>query len=221
MRSVWRPNIALARAWSGPEHRVFIRGDAAHQNIPTGGYGMNTGIADAYDIGWKLAAVKIYAQKDLLNSYEMERRPVVLHCIDRSGMHMDVHQNVSEFLAGGDPHRVDAGTEEGRALRRKIHEHYVANDGENTDWGIELGYRYSSPPICFDAGDVEPEWSSSHYAPTSWPGGRPPHIFLREGSPIFDKFGKGLDITTVYQGQRRRLQIHLSGQECRYAIEVY
>src|ERR1700761_6274689 len=57
VRSVWRPNIAVARRWSSPNHRIHIVGDAAHQNIPTGGYGMNMGVGDAFDLGWKLAAV--------------------------------------------------------------------------------------------------------------------------------------------------------------------
>jgi FAD-dependent monooxygenase len=55
VRSVWRLNLSVARTWTRPHCRVFIAGDAAHQTIPTGGYGMNTGIGDAYDMGWKLA----------------------------------------------------------------------------------------------------------------------------------------------------------------------
>ena len=51
VRSVWRPYIAVAQTWTSPGQRVFLAGDAAHQNVPTGGYGMNTGIADAYNLG--------------------------------------------------------------------------------------------------------------------------------------------------------------------------
>lgn len=54
VRSTYRPNIAVARTYSALNGRVFLAGDAAHQNIPTGGYGMNMGIADAYDLGWKV-----------------------------------------------------------------------------------------------------------------------------------------------------------------------
>lgn len=57
MRSTYRPSIAVARSLSGPRMRIFLAGDAAHQNVPTGGYGMNTWLGDAFDIGWKLAAV--------------------------------------------------------------------------------------------------------------------------------------------------------------------
>lgn len=52
VRSTWTPSVALAQTYAGPKHRIFIAGDACHQTVPTGGYGMNTGIADGYDIGW-------------------------------------------------------------------------------------------------------------------------------------------------------------------------
>src|SRR3989442_12155478 len=59
--------------------RVFIAGDAAHLMSPTGGFGMNTGIQDSVDLGWKLeAAVRGWAGKDLLHSYGIERRPVAV-----------------------------------------------------------------------------------------------------------------------------------------------
>nr|HBK45049.1 2-polyprenyl-6-methoxyphenol hydroxylase [Xanthomonadaceae bacterium] len=56
--------------------RVFLAGDAAHVHPPTGGQGLNTGVQDAYNLGWKLAAVLKGAREDLLDSYESERRPV-------------------------------------------------------------------------------------------------------------------------------------------------
>lgn len=54
VRSTYRPNIAVSRNYSALNGQVFFAGDSAHQNIPTGGYGMNMGIADAYDLGWKV-----------------------------------------------------------------------------------------------------------------------------------------------------------------------
>ena len=152
---------------------------------------MNMGIADAFDLGWKLAAVIHGRGGDgLLRSYELERRPVALRNVDRSGVHFQVHSHLDVLLAGGDVKRVDADTEEGRALRATIHEHYQKHDGENQDLGIELGYRYQSPVIVPEKDEKEPPWAPSHYTPTSWPGGRAPHIFLSDGSAIFDQFGK-------------------------------
>ena len=73
--SLWRANIRLANRYR--EGRVFLAGDAAHIHSPAGGQGMNTGIQDAYNLGWKLAAVAKGAARDaLLDSYEAERRPV-------------------------------------------------------------------------------------------------------------------------------------------------
>ncbi|KAJ3536123.1 hypothetical protein NM208_g6859 [Fusarium decemcellulare] len=104
VRSVWRPNIAVAQTWCSPNLRVFIAGDAAHQNIPTGGYGMNLGIGDAFDLGWKLAAVvNCQAGTGLLSSYDQERKPVAIRNVRHSGVHFQVHGRLKEMLDGGDP----------------------------------------------------------------------------------------------------------------------
>jgi 2-polyprenyl-6-methoxyphenol hydroxylase-like FAD-dependent oxidoreductase len=71
--SLWRANIRLVDRYR--EGRVFLAGDAAHIHSPAGGQGMNTGIQDAYNLGWKLAAVVKGASSALLDSYEAERRP--------------------------------------------------------------------------------------------------------------------------------------------------
>ncbi|CAK7238556.1 hypothetical protein SEUCBS140593_010808 [Sporothrix eucalyptigena] len=57
VRSAWQPNMAVTRKGCPYGKKVFITGNAAHQNIPTGGYWMNMGIGDAFDFGWKLSAV--------------------------------------------------------------------------------------------------------------------------------------------------------------------
>ncbi|KAL4801513.1 FAD binding domain-containing protein [Aspergillus unguis] len=192
VRSTWRPNIAVARTWAGPQGRVFLAGDSAHQNIPTGGYGMNMGIADAFDLGWKLASV-VNGQggPGLLQSYEMERRPVALRNVEHSGVHFNVHGQLQQLLSGGDPRRVDGNSEEALALRQRIHEYYQLHDGENKDFGIEMGYRYTSGVVIRREDDgVEPEFSPQKYTPTTWPGGRAPHLYLTDGSSIFDTFGK-------------------------------
>lgn len=175
--------------------RVFLAGDAAHQNVPTGGYGMNTGLGDAYDIGWKLAAVvRGWGHAPgLLASYEAERRPVAITNVERSGVHMAVHMQAVAALTGGGAHKLEMdGSEEGRRLRGWVHRHYQENDGENTDLGVEMGYRYKSDIVMgtLDREDEEqPAWEPHVYHPTTWPGGRPPHVFLGDGSAIFDHLG--------------------------------
>jgi hypothetical protein len=72
--SLWRANIRLVERYR--ENRVFLAGDAAHIHSPAGGQGMNTGIQDVHNLGWKLAAVANGASPALLDTYEAERRPV-------------------------------------------------------------------------------------------------------------------------------------------------
>ena len=71
----WKQNLLLADRYG--EGRVFLAGDAVHLVIPTGGLGMNTGVGDAIDLAWKLAAtLQGWGGPDLLDSYEIERRQV-------------------------------------------------------------------------------------------------------------------------------------------------
>ncbi|MFD7660801.1 FAD-dependent monooxygenase, partial [Actinosynnema sp. NPDC059797] len=68
--SSWRPNVRMVDRYR--VGRVFLAGDAAHVHAPTGGQGLNTGVQDAYNLGWKLAL----GTEELLDSYEAERVPV-------------------------------------------------------------------------------------------------------------------------------------------------
>lgn len=191
--SAWRPNICLADKYRSAGGRIFLSGDSAHQNIPTGGYGMNTALGDSFDIGWKLSSViKGYGGQYLLDSYENERRPVAARNIDRSGVHMSVHQAYYAMIAEAGEGVVTAQTEEGKKLRNRIAEHVKEHDGENQDHGIEMGYRYTdSPVIVQDPNSTEPEWSAARYIPSTWPGARAPQVLLADGeTSIFDLFGR-------------------------------
>ncbi|MET9024600.1 FAD-dependent monooxygenase [Nocardia sp. NPDC004168] len=84
--TVWRPNIRLAQRFR--DGRVFLAGDAAHAHPPTGGQGMNTGIQDAYNLGWKLAAA-LAGDDTLLDSYEAERRTVAAKVLGLSSELLD------------------------------------------------------------------------------------------------------------------------------------
>jgi 2-polyprenyl-6-methoxyphenol hydroxylase-like FAD-dependent oxidoreductase len=83
--TVWRPNVRLAEQFR--VGRVFLAGDAAHVHPPTGGQGLNTGVQDAYNLGWKLAD----GAPELLDSYEAERRMVAEQVLDLSTRLMRKH----------------------------------------------------------------------------------------------------------------------------------
>ncbi|WP_308211713.1 FAD-dependent monooxygenase [Actinoallomurus soli] len=101
--SLWRANVRLADRYR--EGRVFLAGDAAHIHSPAGGQGMNTGIQDAHNLGWKLAAVAKGASPALLDSYEAERRPVAPGVLALSNARLE--QALEEK---GIPTRRDAST---------------------------------------------------------------------------------------------------------------
>ncbi|WP_040779931.1 FAD-dependent monooxygenase [Nocardia pneumoniae] len=84
--TVWRPNVRLAQRFR--EGRIFLAGDAAHAHPPTGGQGMNTGIQDAYNLGWKLAAA-LAGDDTLLDSYAAERRMVAARVLGLSSELLD------------------------------------------------------------------------------------------------------------------------------------
>ncbi|MGW4093044.1 FAD-dependent monooxygenase [Nocardia sp. NPDC004750] len=99
--TVWRPNIRLAQRFR--DGRVFLAGDAAHAHPPTGGQGMNTGIQDAYNLGWKLAAA-LAGDDTLLDSYETERRTVAAKVLGLSSELLDK-------LVDGDEDAMERGAE--------------------------------------------------------------------------------------------------------------
>ena len=180
----WTPHLVVADGCG--RGRVWLAGDSVHQYMPTGGYGMNTGIGDAVDMGWKFAAViQGWGGPKLLASIEAERRPVALTNCEAAGAHLDVRFRIAEAYTP----LVHEDSPEGEAARAawgaKILE--LRND-ENECLGLELDYRYRNSPIVWTEGD-EPEWHRLRYRPSTWPGARAPHVFLESGEAIFDRFG--------------------------------
>jgi 2-polyprenyl-6-methoxyphenol hydroxylase-like FAD-dependent oxidoreductase len=165
--------------------RVFLAGDCAHQNTPTGGYGMNTGVGDAVDLGWKLAAaVRDWAGSRLLDSYDAERRPVALRNVEEATRNFQVRS----FAAI--PELMEA-TPAGDAARKKLGDEILRNTGrELLSDGIAMGYRYESSPIVCPDGSEPPPMSVTDYAQTSFPGARAPHAPLAGGRSTLDLFGK-------------------------------
>lgn len=182
----WRRSRLVARRYS--DRRVFLAGDACHVMAPNGGYGMNTGLGDAVDIGWKLEAVlKKWAHPALLDSYGAERRPVAWRNVNAAATNFATMAPKLVF------DHVELDDETGRVTRHRLQDD-LAN-GTRPEWevhGINLGYRYEGSPAIFADGTPEPADPMSEYVPTSRPGHRAPHVELPDGSSIIDLFGRGL-----------------------------
>jgi FAD-dependent monooxygenase len=186
----WRPNVLVAdRFRSG---RVFLAGDACHQVIPTGGYGMNTGLADAIDIGWKLAAVLDgWGGEALLDSYEAERRPVAIRNRDWSFRNLSVQLQI---LDRADVALVDEDSDRGATHRAELAAFVAGHDGENTSTGLELGYCYADSPVVASEEGSPLELDPLAYVPSTRPGARAPHVPLADGRSILDSFSRGLTL---------------------------
>ncbi len=169
--------------------RVFLAGDANHIYIPAGGLGMNTGIGDAINLGWKLAAVlRGSGGPGLLESYHDERGAVarrniaaVAHAVDgvRQWRGMPITNEIRLDTEAGRAMR-ESFTRTAEPLNRRVYEMH----------GADLGYRYVSAVICDEPGEP-PEDDSYRYQPSTWPGAHLPHVWLEPGVGLFDVLGLG------------------------------
>jgi 2-polyprenyl-6-methoxyphenol hydroxylase-like FAD-dependent oxidoreductase len=193
LTSAWTPHLLVAERYD--LGRVFLAGDAAHQYIPTGGYGMNTGIADACDLGWKLAAVLHgFAGPRLLSSYDAERRPVGLRNREASKRHSETRRDIASVYHDG----LTALGPDGE-MARAVAGRRIASFGnaENESYGIEYGYAYEeSPVICAERGADIPS-DPLRYIPTTFPGVRMPSVVLKDRTPIYDRLGLWFTLVCV------------------------
>lgn len=104
--SAYNMNARLADRYR--DGRVFLAGDAAHIHPPTGGQGLNTSVQDAYNLGWKLAAVLSGAPAAILDTYENERRPIAVEMLGLSTALLDAAKH-GEMRRGRDVHQLDLG----------------------------------------------------------------------------------------------------------------
>jgi hypothetical protein len=185
----WRMNLLLADSYG--KGRVFLAGDAVHLVVPTGGLGMNTGVGDAIDLSWKLAAtLQGWGGPNLLRSYEIERRQVGERNVGASRY---ASLGRRKWRAQYRPEIRDPTPAGAAARENLIAIAKVEQPKSNEMIGAELGYRYVDSPIVVDAPDG-PEHSFRDYRPTTWPGARLPHVWLADGSPIQDRIPEGYTI---------------------------
>ena len=180
----WTAGNALVADRYG-DGRVLLAGDAVHLFTPTGGFGMNTGVEDAVNLGWKIAAVHHgWAPDTLLDTYEGERRPIGIRNTQSS------RKLASDVATIQVPAALEEETAEGQKARADLGRHLSGFTEEFASLGIQLGARYDASPLIANDGTEPPPDSPVEYVPTACPGGRAPHQWLNDGASIHDRFGK-------------------------------
>jgi len=195
----WRMNLLLAQRYGAG--RVFLAGDAVHLVIPTGGLGMNTGVGDAIDLSWKLAAtLQGWGGPNLLAAYEIERRHVGARNVAASGF-AAAGRRVWRRLYRPE---IREPTPTGAAVRSELARVADVEQRKVSEMiGAELGYRYAGSPLIADEPGEGPQQDFMAYLPTTWPGARLPHVWLDDGSAMQDRIGYGHGYTLLRLGGTR------------------
>jgi len=188
----WRQNLLLADRYT--DGRVLLAGDAVHLVIPTGGLGMNTGVGDAVDLGWKLAGtLQGWGGPGLLASYEAERRPVGERNVGASRY---ASLGRRKWRAQWKPNISDH-TPEGAATRAQLAAVADVEQRKTNEMiGAELGYNYfGSPLVAAEASP--PPYDFIDYTPSTFPGVRLPHAWLDDGRAVQDCIGDGYTLVRL------------------------
>ncbi len=168
------------------KERMFICGDAAHLWAPYAGYGMNAGIADATDLSWMLAArLKGWGCDALLDAYEAERLPItqqVSHFAMSQAMKVArQHREVSsamQFESLSESARRDFGKQ---VYDLTVHQFCCG--------GLNFGYFYDRSPVIAYDDAKHPDYTMYDFTPSTVPGCRTPHVWLRDGRSLYDAMG--------------------------------
>lgn len=180
----WRQRLMVADRYR--DHRVFLAGDSAHLVIPTGGLGMNTGVGDAIDLSWKLAAtLHGWGGPGLLDCYETERRAVGRRNVAASrraaGGRRTWRQKWRPAITEDSP--------EGERARKELAQVAdVEQRWSNDLLGVEMGYRYDGSPLIVPEAGEAPDADRFTYTPSAWPGTHIPHIWLDDDA-LQDRLG--------------------------------
>lgn len=196
-RDIGAEVVSVQEWWAGlalvtdhyQQGRVFLAGDAVHLFTPTGGFGFNTGIDDAANLAWKLAAVcHGWGGPKLLETYELERRPVGVRNTTESGL-------LAEQAAALEvPPHIEDDSRQGARERASFREEVERFREEFASLGIQLGARYDGSPIIVGDGAAPPHDDPKVYTPSSIPGGRAPHWWIGERESLFDRLGPGFTL---------------------------
>ena len=186
--------ILSADAWVASElladryadRRIILAGDACHLHPPFGGYGMNMGVGDGVDLGWKIAAtLQGWGGPALVDSYASERRPIHKAVIEEAVANHAI-------VAIAPPPSLEDDTAEGAAQRAALGANLQATKGrEFYTLGTVLGLGYENSPVIAGERGTPPPHHSQVYTPTARPGYLAPHAWLAGGSSLYDAFGMG------------------------------
>ena len=181
--ATWLAGHALV-ADSFQKGRVFLGGDAVHLFTPTGGLGYNTAVEDAVNLGWKLSAVlKGQAQPTLLDSYEIERKPLAIR---NTGYAKQFADSIGLFDADKALEDISPEGEQARSIASDYLNGHARREFNIP--GVTFGGRYIHSPLIVEDGTQAPADAANTYIPSACPGGRPPHAWLPDGSSLFDHF---------------------------------
>jgi hypothetical protein len=210
---LWTAGQALVAVSYG-RNRVVMAGDAVHLFTPQGGFGMNTGVDDAANLGWKLAAlVQGWGGPALLESYEHERRPIAVRntqaAQEMARQIGDVP--VSDTILDDTETGIQARAAAGRVLA-KFSEEFASLD-------IQLGARYDNSPIVAGDGRAPPD-RPDEYIPSASPGGRAPHVWLPGHVSLFDQFGKGFTLLCLRRSERDAADLQVAAAMRRIPLKV-
>ena len=192
------------------DRRVFICGDAAHLWVPYAGYGMNAGIADAFNLSWQLAAhLNGWAPAAVLDGYEIERLPITEQ-VSRLAMRHAIGAIAERTSI---PWAVEDPTPAGEAVRKQIGEAaYDLHVQQFACAGLNYGYFYESSPLIVYDGEPAPDYSMQNYSPSTVPGCRLPHLWLPDGRSLYDllgpeftllRFDASVEVTSLLEAARR------------------
>jgi len=192
--------------------RVFLAGDAAHLNPPFGGHGLNTGIGDAVDLGWKLAAVlEGWGGPRLLDSYEPERRPIQSRVIAAAAANNRVL--ASDLLADN----LDAPGELGDRARAAADARIQAEKhAEFHALSLVLDLAYEGSPIIAAAGSVRQPADDDDPITEVRPGARLPHVWLGPDHSIYDELGEDLTLLALDGCASSELEVVARAAEARH-----
>jgi 2,4-dichlorophenol 6-monooxygenase len=194
--SMWQINHQVAPCYSAG--RVLCMGDAVHRHPPTNGLGLNTSVADAFNLAWKLSLVLAgRAGRQLLESYSVERQPVGQAVVDRAlasvtdmaaiPAALGFHPDQSEADGWASLAGLYEPGEEGDRRRAALRDAVEVTNYQFNAHGVEVGYRYRHGAIVTDGTDepVSPRDAQLYYHPTTWPGAHLPHVWLqRDGQQL-------------------------------------